>query len=166
MTPRFAARNQVAIVGYAQSDIERKSSKSLGALTLETAHRAISDAGISSQDVDGFVTAPLFPTFGSHAVQDGVSIVSARWLAQHMGVVGRFEAEVQGQLIGAVAAAVNAIASGAADFILLHRALHNPPGRYHQCSARSGEMDRSARAFRPDRIDRNSLQRIPTTIWR
>jgi acetyl-CoA acetyltransferase len=132
MTPRFAARNQVAIVGYAQSDIERKSSKSLGALTLETAHRAISDAGISSQDVDGFVTAPLFPTFGSHAVQDGVSIVSARWLAQHMGVVGRFEAEVQGQLIGAVAAAVNAIASGAADFILLHRALHNPPGRYHQ----------------------------------
>ena len=27
--------------------------------------------------------------------------------------------------------AVNAVASGAADYVLLHRALHNPPGSYH-----------------------------------
>ena len=26
---------------------------------------------------------------------------------------------------------MNAIASGAADVVVLHRALHNPPGRYH-----------------------------------
>ena len=30
-----------------------------------------------------------------------------------------------------MAIAVNAVASGAADYVLFHRALHNPPGRYH-----------------------------------
>ena len=28
--------------------------------------------------------------------------------------------------------AVNAVASGAADYVLVHRALHNPRGRYHE----------------------------------
>jgi acetyl-CoA acetyltransferase len=37
-----------------------------------------------------------------------------------------------GQIPGSVGLAVNAIASGAADVVVLHRALHNPPrGRYH-----------------------------------
>jgi acetyl-CoA acetyltransferase len=36
-----------------------------------------------------------------------------------------------GQLPGAVALAVNAVVSGAADYVLLHRALHNPRGKYH-----------------------------------
>ena len=36
-----------------------------------------------------------------------------------------------GQIPGSVAMAVNAVASGAADYVLVHRALHNPAGRYH-----------------------------------
>ena len=32
---------------------------------------------------------------------------------------------------GSIALAVNAIVSGAADHVVVHRALHNPPGRYH-----------------------------------
>jgi acetyl-CoA acetyltransferase len=76
MTGRFAARNKVAIVGYAQSPIERHSKLSLGALTVETARRAISDAGLRVDQVDGFVTGSLFPTTGAHAIEDGVSIVS------------------------------------------------------------------------------------------
>ena len=41
----------------------------------------------------------------------------------------RFAAGFQGygQIPGAVTLAVNAVASGAADVVLLHRALHNPP---------------------------------------
>jgi acetyl-CoA acetyltransferase len=39
-----------------------------------------------------------------------------------------------GQLPGSVALAVNALASGAADHVLLHRALHNPRGSYHSSS--------------------------------
>jgi hypothetical protein len=59
--------------------------------------------------------------------------VSANWLAEHLGVNPRYAAGFQGfgQIPGAVSMAVNAVASGAADYVLVHRALHNPPGRYH-----------------------------------
>jgi acetyl-CoA acetyltransferase len=123
----------VAIAGYAQSPVLRHSAQTLGALTVETARRAIADAGLTLAQVDGFVTASLFPTAGAHTAEDGVSLVSANWLAEHLGVNPRFAAGFQGfgQIPGAVSMAVNAIASGAADYVLVHRALHNPRGRYH-----------------------------------
>ena len=133
MTGRMKSSNTVAIAGFAQSQIVRHADASLGALTIETARRAIEDAGLAVSDVDGFVTASLFPTAGAHAAVDGTSLVSANWLAQHLGVNPRYAAGFQGfgQLPGAVALAVNAIASGVADYVLLHRALHNPRGKYH-----------------------------------
>ena len=129
----FQARNKVAIVGYAQSPIARHAALSLGALTLETARSAIADAGLRVEQVDGFVTGSLFPTSGAHAIKDGVSIVSANWLAEHLGVNPRYAAGFQGfgQIPGSVAMAVNAVASGAADYVVMHRALHNPKGSYH-----------------------------------
>ena len=133
MTASFRARGEVAIVGYAQSTIERHAPLTLGALAVDTARRAIADAGLAVRDVDGFVTGALFPTAGAHTVEDGVSTVTANWLAEHVGTNPRYAAGFQGygQIPGAVALAVNAITSGAADYVLLHRALHNPPGRYH-----------------------------------
>jgi acetyl-CoA acetyltransferase len=130
---RFRANGEVAIVGYAQSPIERHAPVTLGALAVGTARRAIADAGLTVGDVDGFVTGALFPTAGAHTVEDGASIVSANWLAEHVGTNPRYAAGFQGfgQIPGSVALAVNAIASGAADYVLLHRALHNPQGRYH-----------------------------------
>jgi acetyl-CoA acetyltransferase len=133
MSGRMAASNQVAVVGFAQSQVERHTASTLGALTVQTARQAIADAGLEVGDVDGFVTASLFPTAGAHATVDGISLVSANWLAEHLGVNPRYAAGFQGmgQLPGAVAMAVNAIVSGAAEYVLVHRALHNPPGRYH-----------------------------------
>jgi acetyl-CoA acetyltransferase len=130
---RFRASNRVAVVGYAHSPVERRSSRSLGAITVETALQAIADAGLEREQIDGFVTGALFPTAGGHAVEDGVSTVSANWLVEHLGVDPRYVAGFQGygQIPGAVALAVNAVASGAADHVLMHRALHNPAGRYH-----------------------------------
>ena len=126
--------NRVAIVGYAQSRAVRHSNVSLGVQTAETARRAILDAGLSDADIDGFVTASLFPSAGAHASVDGTSVVSANWLAAHLGVNPSYAAGFQGfgQLPGAVAMAVNAVVSGAADYVLVHRALHNPPGKYHE----------------------------------
>ena len=98
MTGRFAASNRVAIAGYAQSPITRHSDLTLGALTMETARRAIHDAGLAVSQVDGFVTAALFPTAGAHAAEDGVSLVSANWLAQHLGINPRYAAGFQGFL--------------------------------------------------------------------
>jgi acetyl-CoA acetyltransferase len=131
MSRRFAASNKVAIVGYAQSPIERHAEQSLGVLAVDTARRAMADAGLD--EVDGFVTGSLFPTAGSHALEDGVSVVTANWLAAHLGVNPRYAAGFQGfgQIPGAVSMAVNAVASGSADHVLVHRALHNPRGSYH-----------------------------------
>ena len=136
MSGRFESRSKVAIVGYAQSQIERHAKQTLGALAVETAREAIADAGL--EQVDGFVTGSLFPTAGSHAAEDGVSLVTSNWLAAHLGVNPTYAAGFQGfgQIPGAVAMAVNAVASGGANYVLLHRALHNPPGRYHENAMR------------------------------
>jgi acetyl-CoA acetyltransferase len=133
VTAVFEARNKVAIVGYAHSQVERHALQTLGALAVDTARRAIADAGLTVAQVDGFVTGSLFPTSGAHAVQDGVSVVSANWLAEHLGAHPRYAAGFQGfgQIPGSVAMAVNAVASGAAEYVLVHRALHNPRGKYH-----------------------------------
>jgi acetyl-CoA acetyltransferase len=126
-------RNSVAIVGYAQSNVVKHATQSLGSLTVDTARAAIEDAGLRVDSVDGFVTGSLFPSAGSHNVEDGVSLVSSNWLAQRLGVNPRYAAGFQGfgQIPGAVSLAVNAIVSGAADYVLLHRALHNPKAEYH-----------------------------------
>jgi acetyl-CoA acetyltransferase len=133
LSRRFAGR-QVAIAGFAQSPVSRHADRTLGALTVDTARRAIADAGLTVDQVDGFVTGSLFPTAGAHAAEDGISLVSANWLAEHLGVNPRYAAGFQGfgQIPGAVALAVNAVASGAADHVVMHRALHNPRGRYHE----------------------------------
>jgi acetyl-CoA acetyltransferase len=131
---RLTASNRVAVVGYAHSAVSRHASTSLGALAVDTARTAIADAGLTVDLVDGFVASSRFPTSGSHAIDDGVSIVSSDWLAQHLGALdARYVSGFQGigQLPGSVAIAVNALTSGAADYVLLHRALHNPSARYH-----------------------------------
>lgn len=133
MSGRFVARNQVAVVGYAHSQVQRHAPDPLGAVAVATAREAIADAGLQVSQVDGYVSAPLFPTSGAHAVEDGVSMVSANWLAEQLGADAAYVSGFQGigQIPGSLAIAVNAIASGAADYVLLHRALHNPQGRYH-----------------------------------
>ena len=133
MSGRFPSRHQVAIVGYAQSQVVRRAQRPLGVTAVETARRAISDAGLRLDQVDGFVAAPLLPTSGAHGSQDGVATVSSAWLAQHLGADPAYAVGFQGvgQLTGSVSLAVNAIASGAVDYVLLHRALHNPAGKYN-----------------------------------
>jgi acetyl-CoA acetyltransferase len=133
VTGRFAASDQVAIVGYAQSPVQRHAGKALGAIALDTARAAVTDAGLDVAQIDGFTTGAIFPTAGAHTIEDGVSIVSANWMAEHLGVNPRWASGFQGygQIPGSVALAVNAVASGAADYVLLHRALHNPVGKYH-----------------------------------
>jgi acetyl-CoA acetyltransferase len=134
MTGRLSSSNRVAIAGYAHSPVSRHSELPLGALAVETARAAVDDAGLDVKQVDGFVTASLFPTAGAHAAEDGISLVSANWLAEHLGINPTYASGFQGfgQIPGAVSLAVNAVASGAADYVLVHRALHNPRGRYHE----------------------------------
>ncbi|MFI5718801.1 thiolase family protein [Nocardia sp. NPDC051750] len=143
MTGRFRATGEVALVGFAHSAVRKHADRPLGASAVEVARSAIADAGLTPEVIDGFVTSALFPTSGAHAVSDGVSTVSAQWLAGRISPAPRYVAGFQGigQLPGAVALAVNAIVSGAAEYVLLHRALHNPAGGYHDNPVRSVSGD-------------------------
>ena len=111
MSSQFPARNQVAIVGYAQTDITKHADQPLGALALGAATKAIGDAGLTTNQIDGFTSSALFPSAGSHAVVDGISTVSSTWLAQRLGVNPRYASGFQGygQMPGSVALAVNAM---------------------------------------------------------
>jgi acetyl-CoA acetyltransferase len=133
MSDRFTASNKVAIVGYAHSQVRRHAERSLGAQAVDTARAAIADAGLRLEQIDGFVSSSLLPSAGGQVAEDGVSTVSSAWLAQHLGANPRYVAGFEGigQITGSVGIAVNAVASGAADYVLFHRALHNPAGRYH-----------------------------------
>lgn len=140
-----AAGRRVAIAGFAVSDVARRFDRPLGAVAVDTARQAIADAGLRVDQVDGFVASALLPSAGNHAVVDGVSTVSPQWLAGHLGAQPRYAAGFQGvgQLPGSVAMAVQAVASGAADHVLVHRALHNPAGSYHGATrpeARGGDQ--------------------------
>ena len=128
--PALRRRNQVAIVGYAQSPVERHADRA--ARRARRRHRAGGDRrrrARASTQVDGFVTGALFPTAGAHTDRGrrqhrrrrtgwpSTSASNPRYAAGFQGI---------GQIPGSVALAVNAIASGAADYVLVHRALHNP----------------------------------------
>lgn len=133
MSGLFAARNKIAIVGFAQSPAVRRPTEALGVTAIKTARAAIADAGLTIDQVDGYVSATLLPNSGGHASQDGISVVSSHWLAQHLGARPGYVSGFQGvgQITGSMAMAINALASGAADYVLLHRALYNPVGKYN-----------------------------------
>jgi len=126
-------RNKVAIVGCAHSTIERRASRPLGAIAVDTARDAIADAGLTVGDIDGFVASALLPSAAGHQPVDGVSIVTPAWLARSLGAAPRYVAGFDGigQVSGSVGLAVNALISGAANYVVVHRALHNPAGSYH-----------------------------------
>jgi acetyl-CoA acetyltransferase len=132
--PRFTGSRQVAIAGYAHSMVERHVDRPLGLLTIETVAQAIADAGLTLDQIDGFTTGSLFPSSGGRGVVDGEHMVTSDWLVEQLGVHPRWICGFQGigQVVGAVSLAASAIATGAADYVVLHRALYNPPGRYHE----------------------------------
>jgi acetyl-CoA acetyltransferase len=123
----------VAIAGYAQSTIERRAGRPLGAVAVDTARAAIADAGLTVADVDGFISSTMLPSAGGHQTVDGISMVSSAWMARGLGAKPAYVAGFDGigQVSGSLGMAVNAVISGAADYVLVHRALHNPAGSYH-----------------------------------
>jgi len=134
MSGRLRAGGNVAIVGFAHSKAVRHADTTLGALCVETAKAAIHDAGLQVSDIDGFVGSSLLPSGGAHVAEDGISVITPNWLAANLGVDPSYASGFQGfgQLPGSVTLGINALSAGGCDYVLVHRALHNPPGRYHE----------------------------------
>ena len=121
------------MVGAAQSSYERHASMPLGALTVRTVLAAIEDAGLTVDQVDGLATGSMLPASGGLPIVDGETIVTSTWLAENLGLDPRFVSGFQGrgQLSGSVQLGAMAVASGAADVVVVHRTMANPLGRYN-----------------------------------
>ncbi|MEE9285845.1 MAG: thiolase family protein [Dehalococcoidia bacterium] len=125
-------KDKVAAIGVGYSAIERASSRSLGALTLEAVQRAVADAGLTVQDIDGLATFPEIPVFGNpHA--DGVDVVSVGYMVRLLGLGGklRWHTHTDSLVPNTFIETANAVAAGVCDYAVIFRAMHNPGGRYN-----------------------------------
>jgi acetyl-CoA acetyltransferase len=120
MDPRMKKR-EAAIVGIGRTAYSRHSGVSTLALAREATFNALADAGLSVQDVDGMTT---------FAVDDSVSTAQ---LAYSIGLEGLYfhKDTVGGGNVAAevVADAFWAVEAGAADCVVVYRALNSRSGK-------------------------------------
>ena len=124
-------RNQVAIVGVGYSDLAPHADKSLGALAIDACRTAISDAGLSVDDIDGISNYPNASRIGG-GEQDGIDIVSVKYIAQALALkqLSWSCSITTGTIVASLVHAVNAVASGACDTVLVWRGMFSPPGKF------------------------------------
>ncbi|MFH1560161.1 MAG: thiolase family protein [Chloroflexota bacterium] len=163
-------RGKVALTGYGYSGLDRRwdgvsMDKALGAYHIIASQRAIEDAGLSPDDIDGLMVCPDWagdtwaqgdrgeprPFFDPpYDSEDGLSRVTCQWLIKGMEREGTplknltyidNESSSIGQLIGKAAQVVG---EGQAQNLLMLYGMGNVPGRYH---LEEGDYSRGARAW-------------------
>jgi acetyl-CoA acetyltransferase len=112
--------NQTAIVGVGETDYSRLSGRSELRLAAEASLAAIRDAGLTPADIDGMVTF-TFDSNDELDLQRSLGIPDLRWTSRTPFGGAGANATVQ------LAAA--AVASGAADAVLIYRAFNERSGR-------------------------------------
>ncbi|MCH7705706.1 MAG: hypothetical protein IIB33_01500 [Chloroflexi bacterium] len=139
-------RGKVAIVGVGNSPTARRWDENLetsvGAWTIIAAQKALDDAGISKDDVDGVIACPQGmgdtwaprPYFAPpYDTEDGLSGVSADWLVKNMGLKNvNVTYHAPGCISTALVAGAQVVGDGEAKTVLVVRGTGNMPGRYHQ----------------------------------
>lgn len=123
--------HKVAIVGVGFSEIARRSGRSLGALALDACLKAIDDAGLNVEDIDGISNYPNASRLGA-GDKEGVDIVGVKYIAQALRLTNLswFSSITTGTITTSVIEAMNAIASGTCTTALVWRGMHNPPGKF------------------------------------
>ena len=146
-------RGKVAVVGIGHSPAARRWDErletSLGAYSLIAARKALDDAGISKDQVDGVVAVPTglgAPWGGAYFEppydsEDGLSGVSADWLVKNMGLNNaQFTIHGPGCISNAMCVAAQSVAEGKAHTVIVLRATGNMPGRYGQYGAAAEDV--------------------------
>jgi acetyl-CoA acetyltransferase len=126
-------RNKTAIVGVGYTPIVRKAERSLGSFALEAALAAIEDAGLTRDDIDGYVGTPNAPN-ASASHRDGVDEVSTRHVVSALGLKApRFMSDLSSLCMSGLVTAAMALNAGLCNYVLILRAMYNPVGvRYAQ----------------------------------
>ena len=112
--------NRTAVVGIGQTEFSKNSGRSALQLALEASKVALDDAGLSPRDIDGTVTFGE-DTNAETDVLRHLGVRELRWTARSTGGGGGASATVQ--------LAATAVASGAANAVLIYRAFNERSGR-------------------------------------
>ncbi|WP_327754623.1 thiolase family protein [Sphingobium sp. SJ10-10] len=126
-------RDKVAVAGLGYSKLERRSDRTLAALTLEACDAALTDAGLQRSDLDGIATSPSMPRYGGKkGVDEGIDVVTPWYLAGLLGVTSGVQwiGSTNGMVTQSLIDGALAIIGGLCDHVLVYRALHVPDGRY------------------------------------
>ena len=132
-----ALRNKTAIVGVGYTQMERKSGRSLPNVAMEAAANAIADAGLTPADIDGYAGTPKAPN-ASALHWDGVDEISERYMASALGLNLRWASDFNRGVVGdGIAAAIQSLVTGTADYVLCLRAMYERPGVRYAASEQS-----------------------------
>ncbi|MSQ29360.1 MAG: hypothetical protein EXR68_02590 [Dehalococcoidia bacterium] len=126
--PAFEARNKVAVVGVGHSEVGRRlDGRPTGALAVEACRRAIADAGLTLNDIDGISTWPQTDGPGVGPVP-GYSSAPISWMIEGLGMerVNWWNHGGGGNIAAAIGTSVLAIAAGLCDYVLVYRAMWQP----------------------------------------
>jgi acetyl-CoA acetyltransferase len=113
-------KDQTAVVGIGQTEFSKDSGRSELRLASEAVRAAIDDAGLRPSDVDGLVTFTL-DTNDELLLMRSVGITDVRWTSRTPFGGGGAGATVEH--------AAAAVASGAADVVVIYRAFNERSGR-------------------------------------
>jgi acetyl-CoA acetyltransferase len=121
--------HDIVISGFGSSSIERKSDRGIIAFAQDAILAALKDAGLSRDDIDGYIGAPFATNAGSpHA--EGGDEVSVKTMAAAMGFKGlRYGTDLYRRYpADMVASAAHALIAGDCRYIVGIRALYNLQG--------------------------------------
>ncbi len=151
----WEGRGKVVATGVGTAPTARrwdeKPETSMGALTLIAIRKAIEDAGISPDEIDGLVLTPESTTGVSNdpntppppgwdqvfkmtnVPQDGITVGSTDWILLNMPELKNVKFVMNGQMCMSVAfvGAAEAVARGLTHTCLVVRGWHNLAGRYY-----------------------------------
>lgn len=119
----------VAFMGVGFTPIERTPTRTALGYALDAALDAITDAGLTRDDIDGYVGSAAAPTPGA-AHTDGADEVSMYLMTRGLGLSGLgWIADVQGMPAGMAVAAASAIRAGDCRYVLGVRVMYRLPDR-------------------------------------
>ena len=131
-------KDKSAIIGIGETEYSKDSGRSELALAVDASARAIEDAGLKPQDIDGILRFAV-DTSSEDEVMACLGIRDLTFYGE-LGYAGSAGA-------GLVTHAVSAIASGMATNVLLYRAMNGRSGRRYGAGAVTGRGGVGTTAF-------------------
>ncbi len=133
MTPFEKNRSKVAVSGVGFTKPVRHSDTPLARLALESVTKACEDTGIKISDIDGLSTYPVGLGGENYGIIDGLTRVSMNCMMTMLKLpIIRWHIQQDDITFGgSVIEGANALIAGVCNYVLVWRALTNPPGSYN-----------------------------------